>query len=104
MPLVSNGYSAIREHQLECDSPIDMKDFEVVGSSSNAIDLEILESIHIHHEKPSLNNKQAAAPRSEHRSWGTETAVQLNSPLCLICSAYLITHFIYFICSNMDKI
>ena len=61
-PLVSNGYSAIREHQLDCDTPISMTDFEIIGSSSNAGDLEILESLHIQHDKPSLNNKQAAAP------------------------------------------
>ena len=61
-PLLSNGYSAIREHQLECDSPISMVDFEIIGSSSTSMDLELLESLHILNDKPSLNNKQAAAP------------------------------------------
>ena len=50
-------FSAIREHSLEKDHLIKTDSFSVIDRSYSKFDLLIKESLHIHTEKPCLNNQ-----------------------------------------------
>ena len=56
------GHSAIREHSLRCSKQISASDFSVLGQEKCEISLRILESLHIHVQKPSLNEMQSSFP------------------------------------------
>lgn len=55
-------HSAIRDHSNNCNIPINLNSFTILDSASNAIDLRILESLHIVQVKPSLNNTNSSFP------------------------------------------
>ena len=61
-PLLSPPNSAIRDHLATCNfdiqRPID--NFEILDYVKNSVDLTLLESIYIHKDNPSLNDKQSA--------------------------------------------
>ena len=54
--------SSIRDHKQTCDSPVTIADFTIIARSSIEVDLRLLESLHIHENKPALNNKFSAVP------------------------------------------
>ena len=39
--------SAIRDHTFGCNSPISINQFKIIDSTSNQLDLKIIESVHI---------------------------------------------------------
>ena len=53
--------SSIREHTAKCGS-FNRKNFNVIGHEKSEVFLRILESLHIHKEKPELNDTQSAFP------------------------------------------
>ena len=62
-PLVRPLYSAIREHCEEiCSIPVDKKDFRILATSRNELELRVLESILIRLKKPSLNLDGSSYP------------------------------------------
>ena len=54
------AFSAIREHSLEHDHPFTSKDFEILSSHSNRLDLIISETVHIRKMHPDLNHHTTA--------------------------------------------
>ena len=54
--------SSIRDHTLNCNSPIKLDQFSILNSAKNFTDVRILESIYIHKLKPSINNCEGAIP------------------------------------------
>jgi len=54
--------SSIRDHCEECNSPIILDRFSVLGTAQSTIDVRILESLHIFKSKPVLNDTQSAYP------------------------------------------
>ena len=63
-PLTSLPQSSIRDHSHECDTPINISNFKIIGTSNHEIDLRILESLFIFECKPVLNNTTSAFPLS----------------------------------------
>ena len=61
-PLASPPFSNIREHAEVCGAPVNISDFSIIGSCQNVINLRILESLHIHKSKPSLNSSSSSYP------------------------------------------
>ena len=55
-------HSAIRDHTFGCNSPISINQFKIIDSTSNQLDLKIIESLHILSIKPSLNNANSSYP------------------------------------------
>ena len=55
-------HSAIRDHTFGCNSPISINQFKIIDSTSNQLDLKIIESLHILSIKPSLNNANTVVP------------------------------------------
>ena len=53
-------HSMVRIHSESCGVPVTLDDFRIIGSTSSAIDLRILESMHIFKLKPVLNNSQSS--------------------------------------------
>jgi hypothetical protein len=54
--------SSIRDHSLQYDHPLKSRNFSIIGSINNHFDLRVLESIHIHHFHPQMNDNQSAVP------------------------------------------
>ena len=54
--------SPIRDHSLSCDTLVTPDNFSILGKTNSVLDLRILESLHIFHQKPSLNNMTSAFP------------------------------------------
>ena len=52
--------SAIREHSLKCSKQISSSEFSIIGQELPGNNLEILESLHIFHQKPTLNINQSS--------------------------------------------
>ena len=57
-------HSMVRTHSESCGFPVTLDDFCIIGSTSSAIDLHILESMHIFKLKPILNDSQSSYPLS----------------------------------------
>ena len=55
-------HSAIRDHTYGCNSPISINQFKMIDSTSNQLDLKILEFLLILSIKPSLNNANIYYP------------------------------------------
>ena len=55
-------YSAIRDHTFGFNSPISINRFKILDSTSNQLDLKIIESLHILSIKPSSNNANSSYP------------------------------------------
>ena len=63
LPLSSLTHSAIRDHASgTCGSALDFNNFSIIDSHVNPISLRIIESLHIHKLKPSLNETESAFP------------------------------------------
>jgi len=58
--LAHPSYSSVRAHAESCDVRVHREDFTILGSTSNSIDLRILESLHIFKRKPTLNETLSA--------------------------------------------
>ena len=54
--------SPIRDHSLTCDTLVTQDTFSILGKTNAVSDLRILESLHIHQQKPSLNNMSSSFP------------------------------------------
>ena len=54
--------SPIREHSHACDTLVTADDFTILGKTTLALDLRILESLHIFQRNPSLNNMTSSFP------------------------------------------
>ena len=54
--------SPIRDHSLACDHLVFPENFTVLAKAHSALDLRILESLHILQQKPSLNNMSSSFP------------------------------------------
>ena len=61
LPFSSPPHSAVRDHCYNCNISVSPHNFAIVDSC-NPANLRILESLHIHKDKPSLNNYQSAVP------------------------------------------
>ena len=61
-PLTKPDFSSIREHCNDKDHIFKIDNFSILDSCYSKIDLKLLESIHIHIEKPSLNKNKLATP------------------------------------------
>ena len=55
LPISNPNYSAIMEHHTNTKHNLNPSNFTIL-STSNKIDLRMLESLYIHKMKPSLNN------------------------------------------------
>ena len=57
-------HSSIRDHAMSCSKEVKAEDFTIVGSlaGKNKNNLLILESLHIRHAKPNLNDMSSAHP------------------------------------------
>ena len=55
-------HSMVMTHSESCGLPVTLDDFCIIGSTSSAIDLRILESKHIFKLKPVLNDGQSSYP------------------------------------------
>ena len=55
-------HSMVRTHSESCEVPVTLDYFCIIGSTSSAIDLRILESLHIFKLKPVLNDSQSSYP------------------------------------------
>ena len=66
--LTSPPHSAVREHSESCSVGVDISSFRVLCTSSNEVDLKILESLHIAKTKPALNVQLSSYPLSIVRS------------------------------------
>lgn len=55
-------YSAPREHSEQCGRDLRSSDFSIVSSGCQPRDLLILESLHIHRDRPTLNLNRTAVP------------------------------------------
>ena len=60
--LCTPNYSNIREHSLNCDCPISINNFSILGRNNQERNLRILESLFIAKHKPSINNMLTAHP------------------------------------------
>ena len=60
--LSAPSHSSVRSHAHNCDTPVDMSQFRVLGRCNNVSDLRILESLHIFKLRPMLNDQQSALP------------------------------------------
>ena len=60
--LTNPEYSSIRDHSKICKSPINYKNFEILGRASNESSLAILESLMIKQAVPSLNAQTTSTP------------------------------------------
>ena len=60
--LFSPDPSPIRDHSLACDTLVTAENFSILGRTNFALDLRILESLHIFSKKPSLNNMISSFP------------------------------------------
>jgi hypothetical protein len=62
-PLNTLMHSVPRNHAEDQNHPLKVSNFSIINSTSNSNDLFILESLHIHKDKPNLINiKQSATP------------------------------------------
>ena len=52
--------SSIRDHSLKCSQQISSSEFSIIGQELPGNNLEILESLHIFHQKPTLNIMQSS--------------------------------------------
>ena len=59
LPLSRPSFSAIRQHSHTEDHPFTHKDFKILSTTSNRLDLLISESLHIQKMKPELNTNTA---------------------------------------------
>ena len=59
---VQNSNSAIFDHKFSCDTQINSNNFKILDHASSEFRLRILESLHIHKERPPLNDMQSAMP------------------------------------------
>ena len=57
-------HSMVRTHSESCGVPVTLDDFYIISSTSSAIDLRILESMHIFKLKPILHYTQSSYPLS----------------------------------------
>ena len=57
-------HSMVRTHSESCGVPVTLDNFRIIGSTSSAIDLHILESLHTFKLKPVLNDSQSSYPLS----------------------------------------
>jgi len=55
-------HSAIRDHSEACGSRVTLDNFSILNSTSNPLDLRILESLYIFKLKPTLNNDMSSFP------------------------------------------
>ena len=62
LPLSNPSFSAIREHAHTNDHTYTSRDFKVLTTSSNRLDLIILELLYIHRMAPELSNQTTAIP------------------------------------------
>ena len=60
--LTAPTHSSIRDHTFSCDSKADISNFKIISSTSNILDLRILESLHIIKIQPDLNDMKSAFP------------------------------------------
>ena len=60
--LLSPPHSNIREHCLETGHHFSDSDFAIINSGRNRFELNILETLHIKHSSPSLNNMHSSTP------------------------------------------
>ena len=58
--LLSPPHSNIREHCLETGHHFSDSDFAIINSGRNRLELNILETLHIKHSSPSLNNMHSS--------------------------------------------
>ena len=68
-PLLRPPISSIRNHSEQCNTNIDIDNFEIVSSSDSVTDLRIIESLHILLRKPPLNDLQSAFPLQMAPRW-----------------------------------
>ena len=54
--------SLFRDHSLKCSKQISNSEFSIIGHEQPGNSLEILESLHIHQQKPNLNINQTSFP------------------------------------------
>ena len=59
---VQNTNSSIFDHKFSCDTQINSNNFKILDHASTEFRLRILESLHIHKERPPLNDMQSAMP------------------------------------------
>ena len=78
-------HSMVRTHSESCGVPVTLDYFRIIGSISSAIDLRILESLHIFKLKPVLNDSQSSYPLS---------IVNIQSFSTLLCFIFIL--FFYF--------
>ena len=55
-------FSSIREHAKTCTIGISLDNFKILGKEKDKNCLRILESLHIHRNRPSLNDMKSAIP------------------------------------------
>ena len=60
-PLTKPSHSEIRNHCHENSHPLSFNHFSIIDRCNNPFDLRLLESIHIHKLRPTLNSYQSAA-------------------------------------------
>ena len=61
-PLTSPPHSAVRDHSELCSTNVDINNIKVLATTSNEINLKILESLHIFKSRPGLNNQLSSYP------------------------------------------
>ena len=61
-PVTSPLHSNIRLHSNTCNCSITLDMFKILGSTQKESDLHILESLHIHQSRPTLNDQLTASP------------------------------------------
>ena len=49
-------------HSLSCNSNVHIRDFSIIGTLNNIVDLRVLESLHVHKPKPIINSTVSAFP------------------------------------------
>ena len=62
VPLTSPPHSVVRDHSELCSTNVDINNFKVLATSSNEINVKILESLHILKSKPGLNSQLSSYP------------------------------------------
>ena len=60
--LAKPPHSSIRSHAESCDVPVTLDNFKILSSTSDQIDLRIMESLFIHQYRPVLNDTQSSFP------------------------------------------
>ena len=61
-PVSTPHFSSIREHCLDTGHQFTSDNFEIFGMARNKLDLQILETLLIKHNSPTLNNLSSSTP------------------------------------------